>query len=65
MSRARKFKPGDLLTASEAADRIIAGQWIYLNHKPYHPGWARGWHLGLIITAAGRNQLRAAIPQEK
>ena len=46
----RKLEPGDAVRSLE--DLIAAlqrGQWIYLNHKAYDPGWIRSMHFWMIV----------------
>ncbi len=61
-----KFKPGRRIrTITRLSRLVMAGHWIYHNHKPMHPGWCRGWQLGFVITELAYGRLREALPQVK
>jgi len=58
-----KFKPGRrILTITRFSRLILAGQWIYHNGKPMHPGWCQSWRLGFIIHELAMCRFREAIP---
>ena len=56
-----KYKPGRKLNVFEAVLTIYNCNFIYMNHKVYHHGWARGWSMHTLILYACRGQLREAI----
>ena len=61
MSRVRKYEFGDCLTPTEAMQEIDAGNYIMWHNKPTHPGWARGWRLGVLIDGCKRGRIRRAV----
>lgn len=54
MVRVRKFAKGaPFETVADVVEDILDGKWVFLNHKPTHPGWASGWSITTIRNMIG------------
>lgn len=63
-TRRHKFRPGRTFDAMDAVGAILKGQYLYVNHKPMHPGWMQNWSIRQIEVASARGQLRQAVDNE-
>ncbi len=61
----RMYEPGaKVASMQELASALEAGRWVFINHKPYHPGWlvSMTYHSLRLYVRAGR--VRVAVLTE-
>lgn len=59
----RKFIRGAAFKTLDAfAAHINGGGWVYIDHKIYHPGWARSFQFGWVAHRVHSGRLVAAMP---
>lgn len=60
--RKKKFTRGEKIEDyGEAVRLIVGGNYIFMNHKPMHPGWMMGMQLGTVIRMTRGGMLYEAI----
>lgn len=61
MPKPRKYIVGDLITdTTEALREILAGRYIFCNHKPTHPSWALSWRVHTLHCFVQGGSIRKA-----
>lgn len=60
--RRNKFVPGDVIRAPLVViASVLAGEWLYYNHKPQSPQWMEHLSVIQLSNAARHGMIRRAI----
>jgi hypothetical protein len=63
--RQNKYRMGGLIRSmDEVVAEVKAGRYIYLRHKPQHPGWVLSLQLKTLLDNLDRHEIRFAVENE-
>jgi hypothetical protein len=60
-AKVRKYIVGERLNLLDAISEVVAGNYLFCNHKPTHPSWCLGWQLNTFRGFADHGSLKRAI----